>query len=92
MIRKLESVSGLIAARRIALGMTRGELRAILGTPDELDGASRKYNWPCIYMYGEIQFVFPRASSGRECQTQGLLYAYVADAVDGVEGPLFLLR
>jgi hypothetical protein len=91
MIQKLEAVADLIGQGRVRLGMTRSELRDLLGQPEQEGGTSRKYRMPCIYKYGDIQFVFPGAKSDREGESQGLLYAYVDDGVDGLEEPLFLL-
>jgi hypothetical protein len=41
MIQKLDLVSGLVDSGQIRLGMTRKELQAILGAPDEVGGTSR---------------------------------------------------
>ncbi len=91
MIQKMEAVADLIGQGRVRLGMTRSELRDLLGQPDQEGGTSRKYRTPCIYKYGDVQFVFPGAKSVKEGESQGLLYAYVDDGVDGLEEPLFLL-
>ena len=91
MIQKLEAVTDLIGQGRLRLGMTRTELHDLLGRPDQEGGTSRKYRMPCIYKYGDVQFVFPGAKSAEEGESQGLLYAYVDDGVDGLDEPLFLL-
>src|SRR5690242_18592219 len=90
MIQKLDTISDFIAKGRVRLGMTRAELHGILGPPDDEGGTSRKYRIPSIYKYGDVQFVFPDARAVEESESQGLLYVYVDDDVDGVEEPLFL--
>jgi hypothetical protein len=92
MIRKLDIVSDLIRDGRLRLGMTRQELEAALGIPDEVGGTSRKYQVPSIWKYGDVEFVFPAAKSLLESEGQGLLYVYVDDGVEGVEQPIYLLR
>jgi hypothetical protein len=92
MIHQLDAISDFIAKGRLRLGMTRAELHGILGPPDEEGGTSRKYRMPSIYKYGDVQFVFPGARSVEESESQGLLYVYVDDDVEGVEEPLFLLQ
>jgi len=91
MIQRLEAIADLIGQGRVRLGMTRSELLDLLGRPDQEGGTSRKYRMPCIYKYGDVQFVFPGAKSVQEGESQGLLYAYVDDGVEGLEEPLFLL-
>jgi hypothetical protein len=92
MIHKFDTISDFIAQGHVRLGMTRAELHVILGPPDDEGGTSRKYRMPSIYKYGDVQFVFPGARSVEESGSQGLLYVYVDDNVDGVEEPLFLLQ
>jgi hypothetical protein len=72
--------------------MTRGELRAVLGEPDDVGVTSRKYPVPCDWKYGDVEFVFPPARNRREADAHGLLYVYVDTGVEGVEEPIFLLR
>jgi outer membrane protein assembly factor BamE (lipoprotein component of BamABCDE complex) len=90
MIKKLEVVSKLIAEGQIRLGMTREELRAILGPPDDEGGTSRKYKFTSIYKYGDVQFVFPAARTEAESKRQGLLFVYLDD--DVCDEPFYLLR
>ena len=71
--------------------MTRQELHNLLGRPDKEGGTSRKHKMASIYMYGDVQFVFPQARTLGESEPQGLLYVYVDEGVEGVEEPLFLL-
>jgi hypothetical protein len=92
MIHKLDAVSDLIGKGQIKLGITRMELRGMLGPPDEEGGTSRKYKVSSIYKFGDIQFVFPDARTAMEAKAQGLLYIYVDDDLDGIEEPLFLLK
>jgi hypothetical protein len=92
MIEKLDLVSDLIRGGQIRLGMTRQELEAVLGIPDAVGGTSRKYRTPSILKYGDVEFVFPVAKSPVESKSQGLLYVYVDDGVEGVEKPIYLLR
>ncbi len=91
MIQKLEAVADLIGQGRVRLGMSRSELHDLLGRPDQEGGTSRKYRTPSIYKYGDVQFVFPGAKSAADGESQGLLYAYVDDDVDGLDEPMFLL-
>ena len=91
MIRNIELISGLITQGRIRIGMTRAELHALLGKPDEEGGTSRKYRTPCIYKYGDVQFIFPISKSVHESEAEGLQYVYVDDFGE-VEAPLFLLQ
>lgn len=90
MINKFDVISKLIAEGKIRLGMSRVELRAILGPPDDEGGTSRKYKFPSIYKYGDVQFVFPAARTEAQSQRQGLLFVYVDD--DVCEEPFYLLR
>lgn len=92
MIKKLDLVSNLIRGGQLKLGMTRQELEAVLGIPDEVGGTSRKYQISSIWKYGDVEFVFPAAKSLFESQGQGLLYVYVDDGVEEVEQPIYLLR
>jgi hypothetical protein len=92
MIHKLDAVLHLIHMGQIRLGMTRTELLSVLGQPDEEGGTSRKYKRSSIYKYGDVQFVFPNASTAAESEQQGLQYVYVDDDVEDVKEPLFLLR
>ncbi len=52
----------------INLGMTREEVVAVLGEPDDKGGTSRKYKTPRIYRYGGMEFWFEPWKSGGLCQ------------------------
>ena len=73
----LESISALIKAGQIRIGMTRIELRTLLGEPDTAGGASRKNKVPSIWQYGEVEFSFPPARSIRVAEHHGLYLVYV---------------
>ncbi len=55
-------VSGDICPVR--LGMTRDELKALLGEPDAVGGTSRKHRTPSIWKYDELEFHFGQESDG----------------------------
>lgn len=42
----------------LRLGMTREQVRSILGDPDDTGGTSRKHRTPAIWKYEEIEFHF----------------------------------
>lgn len=42
----------------VRLGMSRAELRAILGEPDETGGTSRRHPSPRIWKYDRVEFHF----------------------------------
>jgi hypothetical protein len=92
MIQKLDLVSGLIDSGQIRLGMSRQELQAILGAPDEVGGTSRKYKVDSIFKYGDVQFVFPPARTLAESESQGLRYVYVDEGMEEVGEPIYVLR
>jgi len=81
-IRRLESISALVKAGQIREGMTRIELRALLGEPDDVGCTSRKYKIPAIWKYEDVKFAFPPASSAREAKSGGLWLVYV-DSFEG---------
>jgi hypothetical protein len=58
---------------RIRIGMTRDEVTAVLGPPDDVGGTSRKYRTPSIYKYGVIELHFEPWKSGK------LVMAYTED-------------
>jgi hypothetical protein len=45
--------------------MTRQEVVAALGPPDDVGGTSRKYRDPCVYKYGEVEVHFEQGRGGR---------------------------
>jgi hypothetical protein len=68
----------LIASGQLRRGMTRDEVRVLLGPPDDVGLTSRKYRTPQAYLYGCLQLLFgPRAGDG-------LLIVY-RDAPEGEE-------
>jgi len=58
---------------KLRVGMSRQEVLAVLGSPDDVGGTSRKYREPSIFKYGEIELHFERGKDGR------LLRAYTED-------------
>jgi hypothetical protein len=61
---------------KIRVGMSREEVVAALGQPDDVGGTSRKYKTPSIYKYGEIELFFEPWNVGK------LIMAYTEQ--DGV--------
>lgn len=51
-------IEELIADKTIHVGMTKADVRALLGQPDGWGGTSRKYKEPCIWLYGNVEFWF----------------------------------
>ena len=58
----------------IPLGMSRDDLRAAFGEPDDVGGTSRKHRVPAIWVYGGLEFHFDTAG-GELC----LIYQDTAD-------------
>ena len=50
---------------RVSVGMTRDEVVAALGPPDDMGGTSRKYRTPRVYRYGRIEVYFEPWKAGR---------------------------
>jgi hypothetical protein len=48
----------------VRLGMTRAELKTILGEPDAVGGTSRKHRTPAIWTYDDLEFHFEQGSDG----------------------------
>lgn len=44
----------------LRVGMSREEVVALLGVPDQEGGTSRKYRTPSIFKYGNVEFHFER--------------------------------
>ena len=42
----------------VHLGMTRDQVRQLLGVPDQEGGTSRKYRIPVILRYGDLEFLY----------------------------------
>ena len=59
----------------VRLGMTRDELKAILGEPDDVGGTSRKQRTPVIWKYDELEFYFDKGPDGK----LSLIYSEVND-------------
>ncbi len=51
-------IKKLIANNSIFVGMTKADVRNLLGPPDAWGGTSRKYKEPCIWLYGKVEFFF----------------------------------
>ena len=68
---------------QLRLGMTREEVVAVIGEPDDTGGTSRKYKTPCIYKYGDVEVHFELWKTG------GLTLVYKEDQ-DG--NPVVLLK
>jgi len=86
----LKSITALVKAGQIRKGMTRAELRALLGEPDDVGGTSRKYKVPSVWKYGEVEFAFSAAKSEGEAESQGLWLVYV-DSFEGDPHPFIEL-
>ena len=86
----LESISALVKAGQIRRGMTRAELRTLLGEPDDIGGTSRKYKVPSIWKYGDVEFAFPMAKSPHQTESHGLHSVYV-DSYEGDQRPFVTL-
>ena len=61
----IESQAESEILRKIHIGMTREEVVAALGKPDDTGGTSRKYRTPSIYKYGDIELFFDSWKTGR---------------------------
>ena len=49
----------------VRLGMTRDELKAVLGEPDDVSTTSRKHRTPGILMYNNVEFHFESGAAGK---------------------------
>jgi hypothetical protein len=47
----------------VHLGMSRDQVRAILGEPDDTGGTSRRHPTPSIWKYDRVEFHFERPDS-----------------------------
>jgi len=47
--------------QKVKIGMTRDEVKATLGEPDDISIGTRKYPRPCVWKYGtvELHFYYP---------------------------------
>ena len=50
---------------KLRIGMTREEVVAVLGKPDDVSVLSRGQRLPAIYKYGEIELHFEPGNVGR---------------------------
>ena len=48
----------------VRLGMSREELKTILGGPDDVGGTSRKHPTPAIWKYDNLEFHFELGANG----------------------------
>jgi hypothetical protein len=55
------TVQRLLDQGKIRLGMTKAEVRELLGPPDDWGGTSRRYREPSIWRYGDTEFWFATA-------------------------------
>jgi hypothetical protein len=88
---RLEEIRKLVDRGFIHLGMSRDELRSLLGDPDDVGAISRKYEHPSIWKYGEVEFFWPLAKSARQAQEDGLELVMVDGWEDGPD-PIILLQ
>jgi hypothetical protein len=58
---------------KLRIGMSRDEVVSTFGEPDLKGGTSRKYQTPCVFRYGRIEFLFELWKSG------GLKYVQEVD-------------
>jgi hypothetical protein len=59
----LPDIVGLIRQGHLRLGMTKAEVRALLGPPPRWGSTTRKYREPGIWAYGPIELWFERRPS-----------------------------
>jgi hypothetical protein len=50
---------------KLRIGMTREEVVAVMGKPDDVSVLSRREHLPGIYKFGEIELYFEPGDSGR---------------------------
>lgn len=55
----------MIDLDKIKPGMSRGDVVAIFGEPDDTGGTSRKYNTPRTYVYGDFEVNFEPWKAGK---------------------------
>ena len=81
--RQITRFQALINQGRLHRGMTREEVRAVLGEPTDVGCTSRRYRTPACFKYGEIQLFFgPRSGDGL-----GLVFSEDADGQEAVTLP-----
>jgi hypothetical protein len=74
----------------LRLGMTREEVRALLGTPSDVGATSRRYPVPAIWKYGEVEFHWPLTRSIENASEDGLILVMI-DGWEGGPAPAILL-
>jgi hypothetical protein len=79
----LDRVLELITAGRIRLGMTKAEVRDVLGPPDNWGNTSRRYREPSIWKYGDVEFWFERRKSRTPWPGPPLIGVYTEKASEG---------
>jgi hypothetical protein len=90
--RRLDDIKNLVAEGAIHLGMTRDEVRAVLGEPDDVGGTSRRYKIPLIWKYGDVEFHWSAlARSSQQAAMDGLSLIMVDGWKDGPD-PIILLQ
>ena len=72
---------------KVRIGMTREEVVAVLGKPDDVSVLSRRDSPPAIYKYGEIELYFEPGNAG----TLYMAYAEV-ETQEGERQGVVLLR
>ena len=81
--RQISEFQAIIASGRLHRGMTRDEVRAVLGEPSDVGCTSRRYRAPACFKYGAIQLFFgPRSADGLE-----LVFSEDADGQEAVTLP-----
>ena len=53
---KVTDIAAMIVRKQIYLGMTKADLRALLGPPHDWNVPTRKYNEPYIWKYADVEF------------------------------------
>jgi hypothetical protein len=73
-----------IRSGRLRRGLTRNEVKALLGEPDAVGCTSRRYRTPSCYRYGDVQLFFGlRAADGLT-----MVFSEDENGEDGVVLPL----
>jgi hypothetical protein len=69
----------------IRLGMTKAEVRQLLGPPDDWGNTSRKYREPSIWLYRQIEIWFERRPYRTPFPGPPLIGVYTEDEDDNGE-------
>ena len=86
-IERLSEVQEHLDEGRIVPGMSKIDVKHVMGKPDAWGATSRKQRVPLIWKYGDVEFGF---TPGKE-PDQELCMIFIDDGVDGVEEPMFLM-